>query len=192
MSNTVIGNNGRSDAVLIPPVTFHRRPDETGRDRHARRSEEALARMSEVEAVACELGQIDLSRPKWVCLVTADAEILWSPSEASLTARVRGKRIPSAHVLDVDGWIEQARSIAATGGLDLRRARPYSCQVVVWREGDAAFARTTRPLGLPGLTFDAARKAWAGTDRLLWWSLLKVHAGATGAAPDRLFPIVPR
>jgi hypothetical protein len=181
--------NNKSDAVLIKPVNFHRQPGESGADRHKRRASQAMARIAEVEAAGAELGQLDLSNPKWVRLLLAEAEVLWSPAEGNLTARVRGKRIPSAHVLDVDSWIEQVRSIAATGGLDLRRARPYSCPVLVWRDGEVVLARSTRPLEGDGVVWDEERRAFVGAERAVWAALRRVQRGSTGAAPDRLFPI---
>lgn len=178
----------RSDAVLIKPVSFHRREGEAPADRHARRAAEVFERMAEVERVAHEIGVLDLSREKWVRLELAEAEVLWSPAEANLTARVRGVRIPSAHVLDVDSWAEQVRWIADTGGLDLRRARPYGVPVIVWREGDLALCRCLRKLA--GIDWDEERQAYAGPDRLVWQALRATHANCTGVSPTRLFPIV--
>lgn len=187
----------RTDAALLPGVGFHRCAGEEGSARHARRAAEAAERMAEVEACAAGLGVLDLSKPGWVRLHKPGVELLWRPALACLTGRVGlaedGRpqtgttRLPSVHCLDVDGWREQATAVMRDGQLDLSRAKPYVCPVVVWRERDLTMVRCDQPLRLDR---DQARKLYFGERAEVWRELLRVYyQGATGVSPLRLFPI---
>lgn len=180
----------RSDAVLVAPVSFERRADEAGADRHTRRAAEAAARVDEMRQIAADLGVevIRDEKQKWYRVAHGGGEVLWNANVATLTGRFAGLRLPSAHVLDVESWAEQLRSILTTGGLDLRRADPFACRVVTWSEGQQVCARSKRQLALD---FDHDRRMYVGSPREVAQALLAAQAGQTGVLPRRLYPIVP-
>lgn len=178
----------RTDAALLPPVTFRRVEGEGGSARHARRAQEAAEREVEIAAHAVTIGaQLDTSRPGWYRLTAPRIELLWRPALAAFTGRVDEQRLPSMHVLDVDGWREQTSAVLAARALDLSRVRPYACPVVAWRQGTLALARSRRTLELD---WDSQRRCYLGDPAEVWAALLRVHVGATGVSPTKLFPIV--
>jgi len=194
------------DACLILPVSFRRRA-ETDAERHARRGAEAFERTAEIDDLALELGveRVDLLRrlatdTRKVVEFKAPALrrfLAWCPGEARLVTWVDGVRLPDAHVLDVEGFVEQARAVLRTGALDFTRARAYGpTTALCYRVGDEAVVRVPKRDGmrrqLDGLLpWDEARRAFIGEPSRVWSVLQRVFVGHKGVSPQRTFDITP-